>query len=120
MTNGLFKRLNVLGYARASTVMSNHSKTRYEWSIKLIGSPFFTVGIASQLNRESVIHHYDENAIVYVSEPPNIRRGSAIIHSDLKEVRSEDVISFKFQPDTKKLIIEWVSNRHSSYTNLQV
>ena len=96
--------------------MSTQSTTSYEWSLKLIGT-HFTIGIASQSNRDSPIHHYDENAIVYVSDPSSnksiIRRGSTTIHSGLKGLDSGDVISFRFQPDTKKLIIDWVRTRDS-------
>lgn len=122
VTNGIFKRLDTLGFARASTVMSTNSASGFKWSVKLIGTSHFTVGIASQLNRGSVIHD-DQNAIVYVSDSrgsdtPCIKRGSTTIHTDLKEVQTGDVISFEFQPDTKKLIIDWVRNENCSSINL--
>ena len=121
MTNGIFKRLNPRAYARAKTVMSTLSATGFEWSVKLIGTPHYSVGIATELNNDCCIYE-DQEAILYFSDGPDdqpyIRRGSTVIHSGVKKLETGDVISFKFLPDTKKLIINWVRNRYSSSTNV--
>ena len=120
MINGKFERLDRFAYARAQVVMSTQSATGFEWSVKLIGASFFTVGIASKLEPDKPIDDNDQEAIVYYAYDfvSDIRRGSTAIYSDLKKVNSGDVIRFKFQPDAKKLIIHWVRNRNSSSANL--
>ena len=102
--------------------MSTQSTTSYEWSLKGVIGKRFTIGIASKSIRDLPLHEYDENSIVYVSDPfaPNksiIRHGSNTIHSGLKELLGGDVISFCFQPDTKKLIIDRVRNTKFSSIN---
>ena len=126
MTNGIFKRLDYLAYARASTVMSTQSLTNFEWSVKLIGSPYFGIGIASELDPGSFICDDDQKAIMvdaYNMEAGDvdadnvdvdddnieIKRGHSGICWDLKKPQTGDVIHFKFQPGTKKLVIEWVN-----------
>lgn len=120
MKDWLFTRLDTHGYARASTVLSTESTTGYEWSVKLVGDPHFVVGIASKLNSGSLINNFDGEAILFHIDGPyvNIKRGSTIIHTGLKRVHSGDVISFKFQPVTKKLIIDRVRNIQFSSINL--
>ena len=107
----MFKRSNIRAYARAATMMSSQSATGFEWSVQLIGSNF-AVGIASKLSPDTVIHA-DQEAILLHSTSfcAFIRRGSTNIHSNLKKVQRGDVVSFKFQPDAKKLIINWVRGR---------
>ena len=100
--------------------MSTQSTTGFEWSVKLIGDPFFCgIGIASKLARGSIICNNDQEAIVLDADrhSVDIRRGTKIIHSGLRKL-SGDVIHFKFQPDTKKLIIDRVRNIKFSSINL--
>ena len=99
-----------LAYTRAADVMSTQSAIGFEWSIKLIGDTQFYVGIASQLKSASLICNADENAILFYSNnrSPVIQKGTVVIHSNLTEQKTEDVIHFKFQPQTKKLIIQAV------------
>ena len=124
MTNGIFKRSGSYSYARATTVMSTQSSTGFEWSVKLIGrfGRHFAVGIASRLMPETAIYSYDQEAILYYSGTGNsssdIKRGSTSIYLCQRTPQSGDVVRFKFQPDTKKLIIYWVRKRVSSSTNL--
>ena len=97
--------------------MSTQSQTDFEWSVKIISDDDFCVGIASELRRElqredSYIDKYDKNAITYwgcEGDVWGIYRGSATVHSDLKEHESGDVIRFRFQPKRKKLLIYLVS-----------
>ena len=111
MKNGIFKRSNTLGYARAPVLMSTHSATDFEWSVKFINGPYFDIGIASKLKTSSVIYSYDREAIVLdaYNSYTNIKRGTTKIHSGLKKLQTGDVIYFKFQPRTKTFVIEWVS-----------
>ena len=115
MTNGIFKRLDPLAYARASTVMSTQSVTTFEWSVKLIGYPSFGIGIASELDPEFFICVNDQEAIMVDAYngadvgDVDIKRGHGEIYSDLKKPQTEDVIHFKFQSGTKTLVIEWVN-----------
>ena len=97
-------------YARATHVMATQSTRNYEWSVKLIGDTHFYVGIASKLMPDSLIYQTDENAILFFSNDgsPVIKIGSKTIHSNLTEQKTGDVIHFKFQPQTKKLVIEAV------------
>ena len=109
MTNGIFKRLNSHAYARTKNSMSTQSATVFEWSVKLIGSSLFNAGIATQFQRESLnLEVYDENAILYRPIKRAIVLGSNTIHSNLTEHKTGDIISFKFQPHTKKLVINSV------------
>ena len=92
--------------------MSSQSAVGFEWSIKLIGDKQFYVGIASKFTPEkTLICKSDQTAILYYSNnnSPVIQIGSIVIHSNLTEQKNEHVINFKFQPQTKKLIIESVS-----------
>ena len=108
--NGIFKYLYSYGFARA-TNMSTKSETDFEWSVKFIGGPNFSVGIASQLKPvNNLIYNYDQNAIMYSSCNADIRVGRNPIHSNLMEHQSEDVIKFRFQPRTKKLLIDRTRN----------
>ena len=92
--------------------MSTQSAMGFEWSVKLIGDKSFCVGIASKLSAGTSIGTTDRNAILYSSniDSPFIRIGKdSIIHSNLPKQKTGDVIHFKFQPLTKKLIIELAS-----------
>ena len=116
INNGIFKRSKdwnstVISHARAADSMSTQSATGFEWSIKLIGDTDFYVGIASRLERDQLlICERDVNAILYHSNgnSPVIQCGTRVMHSDLLEQITGDVIHFKFQPQTKKLVIELV------------
>ena len=100
-------------------MFSTQSTTSYEWSVKLIGTAHFAVGIASKLIRDRFIYDFDEEAVLFYANgsSTDITRGSTIIHSSLKIVNSGDVINFKFEPDTKKLIIDRVRNKKYSSIN---
>ena len=109
MTNGIFKRLGKLAHARAADVMSTRSATAFEWSVKLIGSRNFRVGISSLLKAMEVnISHYDQNAIFYSSWSGTIEIGTNTVYSNLARQENEDVIRFRFQPNAKKLVIDLV------------
>ena len=111
MTGGIFKYAEDFGYARATNVMSTKSETEFEWSVELIGTKFFSVGIASRTLRSSnLIYASDKNAIAYSSYNADIRVGENPIHSNLTELKSGDVIRFRFQPQRKKLLIDLVRN----------
>ena len=112
MTNGIFKRLGKLAYARAADVMSTQSTTGFEWSVKLLGNSSFRVGIATQFKGDEMdLHLYDENAIFYCSSSFTISIGKNKIHSNLPEHKDGDVVRFRFQPHAKKLIIDLVRTR---------
>ena len=106
--------------------MSTNSATGFEWSVKLIGTWHFAVGIATMLQRDTTIYTYDQEAILFNANnqragghySPDIRRGTTTIHSHLRKPRNGDVIRFKFQPDAKRLIIYWVRKKDSSSNNL--
>ena len=111
MTKAIFKRRGDHCHARASVVMSTQSKTIFEWTVKLISnSRCFRLGIASQLKRENKdIFDYDENAILYTSYHSGIVVGSNQIHRSTNLVhKPDDVVRFRFQPQTKKIIIHLV------------
>ena len=111
MINGKFERLDRFAYARAQVVMSTQSATGFEWSVQLIGSSF-AVGIASKLTPDTVIHADQESISLHsTSSFAYFRRGPIIIYSGLRKVQTGDVVGFKFQPDAKKLIINWVRSR---------
>ena len=96
--------------ARAADLMATKS-TGFEWSIKLIGDKDFYVGIASEFKRDqSLICDMDLMAILYYSNgnSPVIQMGKNVIHSNLKEQKTGDIINFQFLPKTKKLVIELV------------
>ena len=101
-------------HARAADSMSSQSATGFQWYIKLIGDTDFYVGIASQeLKRDqSLICDTDSKAILYCSnsKSPVIQIGPHVIHSNLTERKTGDVINFQFQPQAKKLVIELVRN----------
>ena len=91
--------------------MSTQSAIGFEWSVKLIGDAQFYVGIASLLAPGRLICDIDENAILFYSKntsPAVIQIGNDVIHSNLTEQKTGDVIRFEFQPQTKKLVIELV------------
>ena len=105
-------------YAEAVNVMSTQSKTEFQWSVKLIGTSYFRVGIASQIDYAShlerscdAIEDQDQNAIVYKSygNESMIKVGTNTIHSDLGTQNDGDIIRFRFQPQSKKLLIDAVS-----------
>ena len=120
MTNGIFKSLNWLSHARAQNFMSTQSTNGFEWSVKLIGVGFFNVGIASMIKpEESLISLYDPNSVLYctkgtskevkkTSKDVYIKVGSKKLHSNLTKHKDGDVIRFRFQPQTKKLLIDLV------------
>ena len=105
----MFKAIGHFSYARAPEVMYTRSAIDFEWSVKLIGYGSFYVGIASQLKLEnSCIYSYDQNSILYSTNYMDIRVGSNTIHPNLTEHKNGDVIRFRFQPRTKKLLIDLV------------
>ena len=117
MRNGIFKSSEDCGYARAINVMSTQSLVDFEWSIKFVDGWEFDVGVASQLKRENsgCIGDYDENSILYRSEPhtdeyslPDICIGSNVIHTAAAKLKIGDIIRFRFQPHAKKLHIDLV------------
>ena len=113
VVNGLFKRVSDYAFARPTNVMSTKSSTCFEWSVKLVGKGLFHVGIAAQFKRHmGAIFLYDKNAILYRSYcgslSPAISVGSNKIYTSLPKHNTGDVIRFKFQPHTKKLIINLV------------
>ena len=113
MTNGIFKRSGKFGATRATNIMSTQSSSDFEWSVKLICSDnsYFDVGIASIFKLENAaIENYDETAILYCSNNSSsiIMSRKNTIHSNLPQYTTGDVIRFRFQPQTKKLIIELV------------
>ena len=117
MTNGVFKPLDGFAYARATKIMSTESVTDFEWSVKLIGTGYMTVGIASQSPpKMSQIYESDKNAILYANMSSTIKTGSNTIHASLRKHQTGDIICFRFQPHVKKLVIYFV--RKYSWNNL--
>ena len=117
----MFKAIGHLSYARAPEVMYTRSAIDFEWSVKLIGYGSFYVGIASQLKLEnSCIYSYDQNSILYSTNYMDIRVGSNTIHPNLTEHKNGDVIRFRFQPRTKKLLIDLVGANIFSTPNLEI
>ena len=112
MAGGKFEKDGCFAYARAKEIMSTQSETDFEWSVKLVGYQYFSVGIASQLKPEdSYISKYDNNAIVYYSNllSPIIQVESIrTIHENLPEQNTGDVIKFRFETQRKKLVIDLV------------
>ena len=111
MTNGIFKPLGTFSHARAPDVMSTQSAVGFEWTIKLIGGSgaSFYVGIASVLKPEqSNIYSYDQNSVLYSTYYRDIRVGTTPLYSKLTRHKNGDVIRFRFQPQTKKLLIDLV------------
>ena len=113
MTNGIFKTSADSAHARAQVVMSTKSDIGFEWSIKLIDTGSFSVGVASMLKpNDSEIYLYDKNAILYSRYLcryfNEIRVGSKTMHSNLTSHKNGDVIRFRFQPQSKKLLIDLV------------
>ena len=113
VTNGIFKRLGPFAYARSTQTMSvksgDHHGDHYEWSVELIGSRHFFVGIATRLVAEcSSIQSNDPNAILFNSNGNNpiIFIGTRTIHSGLRPQQTGDIIRFAFYPVTKKLEID--------------
>ena len=103
MTNGVFKSLGWFSHARAQNVMSTRSASDFEWSVKLIGTASFIVGIASMIKTEvSKIFSYDPNSVLYSTFYSDIRVGSKQLISNLTDHTDGDVIRFRFQPQTKK------------------
>ena len=104
--------------------MSSQSATGFQWSIKLVGDTDFYVGIASrELKRDqSLICDTDSNAILYYSNSnsPVIQIGTNVIHSNLTERKTGDVINFQFQPQTKKLVIQLVRKFSSLQMRLSI
>ena len=89
--------------------MSTQSATGFEWSVRFFGT-HFCVGIASKLIPATSISD-DRDAIVFDGSAAYIGRGTTTVHSGLGKLHSGDVISFRFQPDIKKLIIDRVRNK---------
>ena len=112
VTNGIFKSLAEYSHARAPDVMSTQSAVGFEWTIKLIGksrTTSFYVGIASMIKPEaSKIYSYDQNSVLYSTAYNDIRVGSTPLYSNLTQHKDGDVIRFRFQPQTKKLLIDLV------------
>lgn len=113
-TNGIFKRLDQYGFARATDVMSTQSPFCFEWSVKCTGS-YLCVGIASELKRKNkFIVNYDQSAILLSvkfftnDNKPVITRGNNKIYSNLTEYKDGDIIRFRFDPHAKKLLIDSV------------
>ena len=109
VTNGIFKRLGSWAYARSTETMSIESGDHYEWSVELIGSQYFYVGIATRLdNGCSSIQSNDPNAILFNSNrnDPIIFIGTRTIHSGLRPQQTGDIIRFAFNPVAKKLEID--------------
>ena len=110
VTDGIFKMEGNDGYARASEIMSTQSSTGFEWSLKLM-EDYIHAGIASQFKpEENWIFNYDPTAITYSagSYCGNILLGSRVIHEDLPQPKTGDIIRFQFQPERKKLVIHSV------------
>ena len=100
-------------HARAADVMSTKSANGFEWSVKHIGHDSLMVGIASQVAPGSFIFNSDQNSILYdynanMGGSSVIRIGSTIHSKPKRQQTTGDVIHFKFQPQTKKLVIELV------------
>ena len=116
MKNGICKYLDsYAAYARATNIMSTKSETDFEWSVKLFGGRYFSVGIASKFEPvQNLIYWYDQNAIMSSSYHADIRVGRNPIHSHLMQHQSEDVIKFRFQPRTKKLLIDRTPNSRTN------
>ena len=113
MTNGIFESWGRFSHARAPDVMSTQSAVGFEWTVKLIGGSYssasFYVGIASVLKpEESNIYDYDQNSVLYSTDYNDIRVGSTPMYSNLTRHKDGDVIRFRFQPQTKKLLIDLV------------
>ena len=109
--NGIFKSLAMYSHARAPDVMSTQSAIGFEWTLKLIGDSgrSFYVGIASMIKPEdSKIYDYDQNSVLYSTNYRDIRVGSKSLHLNLTPHKNGDVIRFRFQPQTKKLLIDLV------------
>ena len=105
----MFKAKGDFSYARAPHSMYTHSAIDFEWTVQLVGAGSFYVGIASQLKPErSCIYSYDQNSILYSTNYMDIRVGSNTIHHDLSRHKNLDVIRFRFQARTKKLLIDLV------------
>ena len=106
MTNGVFNPSDSYAYARAAKIMSTKSETEFEWSLKLMGTGYIAVGIASQSPpKSSEIYDSDQNAILYTNPNSTIKTGSNVIHSGLRKCATGDIICFRFQPHVKKLVI---------------
>ena len=117
----MFKAIGRFSFARAPDVMHTRSDIDFEWSVKLIGAGSFYVGIATQLKLESsIIYEYDQNSILYSTNYKDIRVGSNTVHSNLMEHKNGDVIRFRFQPRTKKLLIDLVGTNIFSLPNLEI
>ena len=103
--------------------MATKSATGFEWSVKLIGDTDFYVGIAREFKRDQLlICEMDPKAILYYSNSnsPVIQIGTDVIHSNLTKQTTGDVIHFRFQPQTKNLVIELVRNFSSLQMRLSI
>ena len=114
MTDGIFNSNINYARARAVEVMSTKSETDFEWSVKLLSDKGFEVGIASQFDQDQFIYGSDPNAILYSSDDengyltPSIAIGVRVIHTNLPEQKTGDVIRFRFEPQRKKFVIDLV------------
>ena len=108
--DGIFKRKGENAYARAAQVMSTQSDTEFEWSVKLIGSPpDFDFGIASKFDKSLRPEIYlDNNAIFYWHGESTIGRGDNDTYHNIPKPKDGDVIRFRFQPQRKKLVFDFV------------
>ena len=108
----MFKKIQNFAYARAADVMSTQSANGFEWSVKFVGHSYFMAGITSRLEPGYFLYNVDQNSILYDSneKSPIIRIGSSksLTSPKLTQQKSGDVIHFKFQPQTRKLVIELV------------
>ena len=118
----IFKRIistkHPIASVRAPEIMNTKSETEFQWSVELTGTRLFHVGIATTLQRSKEhICKYDFEAIYYSSGGYVCDGRKTIQVSDKNhEDRSGDVISFKFQPQSKKLYVQLSSlgiNDHS-------
>ena len=118
---GIFEARGQFSFARAPDLMHTRSDIDFEWSVKLIGAGSFYVGIATQLKlQSSVIYQYDQNSILYSTNYKDIRIGSNTIHPNLTEHKNGDVIRYRFQPRSKKLLIDLVGPNICLTPNLEI
>ena len=92
-----------------SVKSGDHHGDHYEWSVELIGSRHFFVGIATRLVAECrSIDTYDPYAVLFYSngDNPIISIGDRTIHSGLSPQKTGDIIRFTFNPVAKKLEID--------------
>ena len=115
----IFRKIeHSIGSVRAPEIMNTQSTTEFQWSVKLIGTRLFNVGIATTLKRSKQhICTYDLEAIYYSSAGYlwNVQKQKPI--GDFDTQKSGDIISFKFQPQSKKLHVKLSSSVGNSNEN---